>query len=79
MTNEVTESATPMSGSSMSDIIRSAHSFITMFGYFRYKRNRVSAAFFFTNAFDALRQLVRGRLLVNMALTVRSATGGRRR
>ena len=57
MTNDVTERVTPMSGSSINEIIRSAHSFCTMSGYLRYRRRRVSAAFFLTNAFDVLQPL----------------------
>jgi hypothetical protein len=49
-----------MSGSSISDIIRSAHSFCMMFGNLRYSRRSVSAAFFLTNAFEALLQLATG-------------------
>ena len=54
MINEVIERATPMSASSMMEIIRSAHSCWTMSGYFRYNRSKVRAAFFFTNALDVL-------------------------
>lgn len=54
MTKEVTESVTPMSGSSMIDMILSAHSFRTMPGYLRYSRSSVKAAFFLTKALEVL-------------------------
>jgi hypothetical protein len=57
MTREVTERATPMSGSSISDTIRSAHSNCTISGDFRYRRNSVRAAFFFTKDFEVLQAL----------------------
>lgn len=54
MTSEVTDRATPRSGSSIRDIIRSAHVGWTIPGCFRYNRSRVKAAFFFTNDLEAL-------------------------
>lgn len=54
MTNDVTDNVTPMSGSSIKEIIRSAHSFCTMPGNLRYKRSSVRAAFFLTKAFEVL-------------------------
>ncbi len=54
MTRDVTDKATPISTSSIKDIILSAHCGWTMPGYFRYRRSIVNAAFFFTNALEVL-------------------------
>lgn len=62
MTKEVTESVTPMSGSSIIDMILSAHSFRTMPGYLRYNRSNVNAAFFLTKALEVLEKV---RIMVN--------------
>ena len=62
MTKEVTESVTPMSGSSIIDMILSAHSFRTMPGYLRYNRSNVKAAFFLTKDLEVLGNV---RIIIN--------------